>query len=69
MDAHRDHEPVSILPRWLQNVFLQVSGLQSDDKTLMQVKQSFECCSARIGSWKGLGRVARASKHWLLTIC
>jgi hypothetical protein len=34
-------------------VFLQVSGRQSDDKTLMQVKQSFACCSARIGSWRG----------------
>jgi hypothetical protein len=28
-----------------QNVFLQVSGLQLDDKYLLQVKQSFACRS------------------------
>jgi hypothetical protein len=44
--VHRGHEPVSmIVPADSENQFLQVSGLQSDDKTLMQVKQSFASCS------------------------
>jgi hypothetical protein len=36
-----------------KNLFLQVSVPQLDDKTLLQVKQSFACRSVRIGSWAG----------------
>ena len=53
MDAHRGHEPVSmIVPADGKNLFLQVSVPQLDDKTLIQVNQSFAYRSVRIGSWK-----------------
>jgi hypothetical protein len=35
------------------SLFLQVSVPQLDDKTLLQVKQSFACRSVHIGSWAG----------------
>jgi hypothetical protein len=53
-----------MLPRWLQNVFSQVSGLQPDSKTLMQVKQSFAYYSARIGLWKGQGKGGPSLNSW-----
>jgi hypothetical protein len=36
-----------------KSLFLQVSVQQLDDKTLLQVKQSFACRSGCIGSWVG----------------